>query len=456
MIRNTYRTAILTCCILLGAMSLSASDKPNILAIMVDDLGYGDLSSYGGTDLKTPGVDSIVNEGLKFTDFYANCPVCSPSRASFISGRYPELVGVPGVIRTYPQDSWGYLQKDVVTIGHKMQEAGYNTALIGKWHLGLTEQHWPTNRGFDYFHGWLGDMMDDYYKHERHGINYMRHNEKPVQPEGHATDLFTQWACDYLQNQKNNDRPFFLFLSYNAPHTPIQPPTEWVQRVKKREPGISEKRARLVALIEHMDAGIGTVLKQLKATGQADNTLVVFTSDNGGQVNVGADNGGLRDGKQSMYEGGLRVTTAFKWPGEIEPGRVTSQRGLTMDIYATLCDAAQVEIYHEIDGISLLTVLRGQRLDNHGRDLFFHRREGNQRYQGLITNALIRGDWKLLHDSPFEPLELYNLKDDPLEKVNLADKDRAKFNELSRALRVQVQRGGAVPWQPPIRRDVQP
>ena len=331
-----------------------------------------------------------------------------------------------------------------------------STALIGKWHLGLTAEHWPTNRGFDYFHGWLGDMMDDYYKHERHGINYMRHNETAIQPEGHATDLFTKWACDYLQKQKNNDQPFFLFLSYNAPHTPIQPPNEWVQRVKEREPGISEKRAKLVALIENMDAGIGAVLTQLKETGQADETLVVFTSDNGGQVNVGADNGGLRDGKQSMYEGGLRVTTAFKWPGKIEPGSVTNQRGLTMDIYATLCDVAQVEANHEIDGISLLPVLRGQRLDNHERDLFFHRREGNQRYQGLITNALIRGDWKLLHNSPFEPLELYNLKDDPLEKVNLADKARARFNELSRALRVQVQRGGAVPWQPPIRRDVQP
>jgi len=444
------------CWMLASHVESNANEKPNILVIMVDDLGYGDSSSYGAIDLKTPSIDSIVEDGVKFTDFYANCPVCSPSRASFLSGRYPELVGVPGVIRTYPQDNWGYLKKDIVTIGHKLQEGGYSTALIGKWHLGLTSEHWPNNRGFDYFHGWLGDMMDDYYQHERHGINYMRHNQDPIHPKGHATDLFTQWACNYLDQQAQSSKPFFLFLSYNAPHTPIQPPQDWLDKVRKRSPEMPEKRARLVALIEHMDHAIGLILGRLEKNNQSKNTLVVFTSDNGGQLNVGGRNGGFRDGKQSMYEGGIRVNTAFRWPSEIEPGSVTNQRGLTMDLYPTICEIAGVKINHEIDGVSLAPVLLGESLNNYERDLYFHRREGNLRYQGFITNALIRGDWKLVNNSPFEALELYNIHEDPYEKNNLAQENPAKFNELSKSLRVQIQRGGSVPWQSPVRREVKP
>lgn len=432
---------------------LQAAEQPNILAIMVDDLGYGDLASYGATDLKSPHLDKLVGSGMKFTHFYANCPVCSPTRASFVTGRYPELVGVPGVVRTHAEDNWGYLARDVVTLGHKMQEAGYHTALIGKWHLGLTQEHWPNNRGFHFFHGWLGDMMDDYYLHTRHDIHYMRRNTTTIHPQGHATDLFTQWACDYLQEQKDSEQPFFLFLSYNAPHTPIQPPPQWLEKVKQREKGLSKTRAQLVALIEHMDWGIGQVLEQLDALGLTEDTVVIFTSDNGGQVNVGGRNGPLRDGKQSMYEGGLRVATSVSWPGHIPPGTVTSRRALTMDLYPTLCEIAGVPIHHTIDGQSLLPTLLGNNHTSDTRDFFFHRREGGNRYGGLTTHAIIRENWKLLQNSPFESLELYNLSTDPLEQNNLAEKNREKFNELAKALRVQIQRGGAVPWQAPTQRN---
>ena len=449
-------TLFATIGILTSATQAKEIERPNILVIMVDDLGYADSSSYGATDLKTPSIDSIVNDGIKFTNFYANCPVCSPSRASFVSGRYPELVGVPGVVRTYPQDSWGYLSKDIVTIGDILRDGGYSTALIGKWHLGLTSEHWPNNRGFDYFHGWLGDMMDDYYKHERHGINYMRLNEEPIHPQGHATDLFTSWACDYLDARAKENTPFFLFLSYNAPHTPIQPPIEWLYKVRQRAPEMEAPRARLVALIEHLDRAIGVILENLDKNNQTQNTVVVFTSDNGGQLNVGGRNGDYRDGKQSMYEGGIRVNTALRWPRMIKPGTVTHQRGLTMDLYPTLCEIAGVDIQHELDGISLAPVLRGEKQDNYDRDLYIHRREGNLRYQGYVTNALIRGDWKLLRNSPFAKMELYNLKDDPYEMRNLAQENPGKFNELSKSLRLQLQRGGAVPWQPPVRSDVNP
>jgi len=428
-------------------------DRPNVLIILVDDLGYGDLSTYGATDLLTPNVDGLVSSGIRFDDFYANCPVCSPTRASVLTGRYPELVGVPGVIRTHAENSWGYLSRDAILLSEVLGAADYHTAIVGKWHLGLEKPNRPNDRGFDHFRGYLGDMMDDYYNHRRHGINYMRNNDKEVDPEGHATDLFTQWACEYLLERKSKKQPFFLYLAYNAPHTPIQPPDEWLKRVQKREASITPKRAKLVALIEHMDYGIGKVIQTLKETDQASNTLVIFTSDNGGQLNVGANNGSLRDGKQSMYEGGLKVPMCAVWPNHIKPASRSSQIAVTMDLLPTVCEAAGVPVKHKIDGRSILPTLLGNSPKDEPRDLFFHRREGGDRYAGLTINAIRRGDWKLLQNSPFAPLELYNLKDDPHEENNLAQKAPKNFRDLSAALRIQVQRGGAVPWQPPEIRD---
>jgi len=421
--------------------------RPNVLLILVDDLGYGDLSSYGASDLRSPHIDGLMKAGLRFNHFYANCPVCSPTRASVLTGRHPELVGVPGVIRTYPQDNWGKLAASATLLPQTLNKAGYHTAIVGKWHLGLEAGDRPNDRGFDHFHGWLGDMMDDYYKHRRHGINYMRLNNQEIDPPGHATDLFTRWACDYLESRSKQRAPFFLYLAYNAPHTPIQPPAEWTAKVQAREAGISTKRAKLVAHIEHMDAGIGAVLAKLKETGQSKNTLIFFTSDNGGQLSAGADNGALRDGKQSMYEGGLRVPACAVWPGKIQPGVNADYKLMTMDLFPTLCAAAGAVFSHKIDGVSFLPLLRGEPQAEPVRDLFFHRREGNERYGGLIINAVRRGDWKLLQNSPFAPQELYNLKADPAEKVDLARKNRRQFRELAAALRKQVQRGGAVPWQ---------
>ena len=432
----------------------SAADRPNILLILVDDLGYGDLSSYGAKDLKSPHIDRLVRQGRRFDNFYANCPVCSPTRASVLTGRYPELVGVPGVIRTFANNNWGYLARSAVMLPEVLKRQGYHTAIVGKWHLGLTKPNRPNDRGFDFFHGWLGDMMDDYYKHRRHGINYMRKDAKKIDPPGHATDLFTSWACDYLDSRMGKKDPFFLYLAYNAPHTPIQPPQEWVTKVRKRHPGISSQRAKLVALIEHMDNGIGQVIAKLNANDQTKNTLIIFTSDNGGQVNVAARNGAVRDGKQSMYEGGLKVPCTFVWPGHIKPGSKSNNLALTMDIFPTLCEITGAKIKHKIDGISLLPTLQGRQQGAlNKRTVFFHRREGGLRYGGLTINALREGDWKLLQDSPFAPLELYNLRTDPLEKNNLARKNRKQFRRLAAKLRVQIQRGGAVPWQRPARRD---
>jgi arylsulfatase A-like enzyme len=432
------------------ALSLfaSAAKKPNIVVIIVDDLGYGDLSSYGAKDLKSPQIDNLMKSGLKFTNFYANCPVCSPTRAALLTGRYQELVGVPGVIRTNPTSNWGYLAPTATLLPTALKEQGYTTAAIGKWHLGLDEASHPNSRGFDYFHGFLGDMMDDYYKHTRHGQHYMRLNKEKVDPEGHATDIFTQWSIDYLAGEakKKSGKPFFLYLAYNAPHTPIQPPKEWFEKVKAREEGITDQRARLVALIEHMDDGIGKVIKALKDNDQWDNTLLFFVSDNGGQLNVGANCGKLRGGKQDMYEGGLKVPACVVWPGVIKAAS-TGFTALTMDIFPTAVEAAGGTPAPGLEGRSFLPLLKAGMQLAEKRDLFFTRREGNLRYMGECSWAMRRGPWKLVKNSPMAPWELFNLEKDPLETTDLAGKEKKIFGELANAMRIQIQRGGSVPWQ---------
>ncbi len=431
-------------------VSSSAAEKPNIVVIVADDLGYGDLSCYGAKDLKSPHLDALMANGLRFTNFYANCPVCSPTRAALLTGKYQELVGVPGVIRTKPEDNWGYLSPTATMLPQALKKEGYSTAAIGKWHLGLDEEAHPNTRGFDHFHGFLGDMMDDYYKHLRHGQHYMRLNQEKVDPEGHATDIFTQWAIDYLgaEAKKESDKPFFLYLAYNAPHTPIQPPKDWLAKVVAREEGIDDKRAKLVALIEHMDDGIGKVIASLKENGQWENTLLFFVSDNGGQTNVGGNCGNLRGGKQDMYEGGIRVPACAVWPGVIKPAS-TGFTAVTMDIFSTAIEAAGGKPEEGLDARPFLTLLKTGMQVAEKRDFFFTRREGNLRYMGEVSWAMKRGKWKLVKNSPMGPWELFDLEKDPLETTDLAERQAQIYRELATAMRAHIQRGGSVPWQKP-------
>lgn len=433
-----------------GATRLAAAERlPNIIVILADDLGWGDVSASGAKDIRTPNIDRIAREGVTFSNFYANSCVCSPTRASLLTGSFPDRVGVPGVIRDeMPYNSWGYLSPDAVLLPQMLKQRGYHSAIIGKWHLGTAKPNTPNDRGFDFFHGFLGDMMDDYWTHLRHGKNYMRQDRQVIKPEGHATDLFSMWASDYIRSRAKENNPFFLYLAYNAPHSPIQPPPEWLAKVKQREPGISDKRAAMVALIEHMDDGIGKVLATVDQEGIANDTLILFTSDNGGVVSLGADNGPWRSGKLHMYEGGLHVVGYARWPGKIQPSAVTTKPVLSMDIFTTACDIAGIKAPQETDGVSFLAAMLGKEEGAWPeRDFYYVRREGGPAYAGKTAEAYWRGDWKLVLDSPFTPMELYNLKQDPGEKSDLAKKEKAVFEELSLALQKQIQRGGSVPWQ---------
>jgi arylsulfatase A-like enzyme len=448
------RSRLLWATILLGATlvvtCVRAADRPNILVILTDDHGYGDVSAFRPqAEVRTPNIDRIASEGMLFTTMRANCTVCSPTRAALMTGRYPDRVGVPGVIRTQPADSWGYLDPKIPTIATHLGGAGYHTAIVGKWHLGLTSPNTPTERGFAFYHGFLGDMMDSYTTHRRQGNNYMRRNQEVIEPSGHATDLFTTWACDYVKERAATKQPFFLYLAYNAPHFPIEPPAEWLQRVKARAPTMDPKRALNVALVEHLDDGIGRVLAALKDAGIERNTMVVFTADNGGSLPHGQNNDPWRDGKQSHYEGGLRVPFAVRWPEKVAAGSRSEYAGLTFDIFATALEVAGVAAPAGMDAVSLLPVLRGERAPGGVRDLYFARREGGPAYGGKSYEALIRGEWKLLQNDPYSPLELYNLKNDPLEKTNVIKENPTIARDMKLALRTHIQRGGTAAWQPP-------
>ncbi len=352
------------------------------------------------------------------------------------------------MIRQNAESNWGFFNPTGPTLPELMSKAGYHTGMVGKWHLGYESPNLPNDRGFEFFHGFLGDMMDDYWTHLRGGVNWMRKNKEVIKPKGHATEIFSQWAIDYIKEQSADPKkPFFLYLAYNAPHFPIQPPNDWLEKVKKREPQLSQKRATNVAFVEHMDHEIGKVLDAVKQLGIEKDTLITFSSDNGGSIPHAATNNPWRGGKQEHWEGGIRVPTCAVWPGKIPVGR-SNELGITMDYLPTFCEIAGIKVENEIEGKSLAPIwLKGAKGDPN-RTLIWVRREGNNRYQGRAYYAIRKGDWKLLQNHPFEPMQLLNLKNDPAEE-NPKPPHGKIAQDLIRALMKHVQKAGNMPWQKP-------
>ena len=253
---------------------------------------------------------------------------------------------------------------------------------------------------------------------------------------------------DYLRRRASLQQPFFLYLAFNAPHFPIEPPADWLAKVQQRAPELDQKRALSVAFVEHLDDRIGHVLAVLQETGLDQNTVVVFSSDNGGSLPHAQNNDPWRDGKQSHYDGGLRVPFIVRWPARVQAGSTSDYAGLNFDLFPTLLELAGLEPPAALDAQSLVPILNGDAIAV-TRDLYFTRREGGAAYGGKSYEALIRGDWKLMQNSPYGPLELYNLKNDPQEQTNLMGQAPQVFQQLSTALRQYIQAGGATPWQPP-------
>jgi arylsulfatase A-like enzyme len=322
-----------------------------------------------------------------------------------------------------------------------LAKEGYATALIGKWHLGLSSPNLPNDRGFDLFRGHLSGMMD-YYSHEHRGVSYLRHNGTAITAEGHATDLFSDWAVEYLIKQQESEKPFFLYLAYTAPHSPIQPPADNVERVKTRDPELDDKRAEFAALLE-----------ALAKTHQLQNTLVVFVSDNGGAEWFGADNGPLRGGKQDLFEGGIKVPGMAMWPGRIEPGTTRDDVMLSMDWLPTFAALFDLDVAHQVDGRDMSAVLLGGQAPTNDRTLVWVRREGRD-MMGIPHYAVRQGDFKLVVNHPFEPPLMFNLADDPYEQSPLEIKGNSVARELEDLLQAHIIASGRVPWRDPQRADL--
>jgi len=395
--------------------------------------------------MRTPNIDNIARRGMTFTNFYANCTVCSPSRASLLSGKYPNFVGVPGVIRQNPENSWGYLDPDSKLIPQVLNPV-YHSGIVGKWHLGYVYPNHPVDRGFNYFKGFLGDMMDDYWTHLRDDKNWMRFNKEIIDPEGHATDLFTKWAIEYIDSVENTGQPYFLYLAYNAPHFPIQPPENYLKKVIDREPDISLTRAKNVAFIEHLDDNIGRLMDFLSLDRRLEKTLVVFVSDNGGFLPIEQSNGLLNGGKGDHLEGGIKVPAFMMWENVIEPASHTDVLAMHMDLFATFCDISESDINQEIQGISLTDVLKGNASRIPDRTLFWVRRDGGS-VAGKAYYAVRKGNFKMLQNNPDEAMQLFNLEEDPYE-VNPIDLDGdIVSSQLKMELQRFIQSSGSIPWQ---------
>lgn len=463
-------------------------NKPNILFILIDDMGWRDLGCYGSTFYETPNLDRLAAEGMLFTDGYAACPVCSPTRASLLTGKYPARVGITDWIdwtaRWHPQKGKLIeapyrkgLPESEVTVAEALRDAGYRTWHVGKWHLG-GPGHYPTDYGFDINIGgceW-GCPINGYFS--PWGIPGL-----PDAPEGtYLTDYLTDEAIRLIGQP--DDRPFFMHLSHYAVHTPIQAPPKLVAKyeAKARRLGLDQVQGtregehfrtermrdsvcihRLLqsnptyaAMVENLDTNIGRVQQALADTGQADNTLVIFTSDNGGLA-TGATGGWecaptcnlpLQVGKGWMHEGGTREPYVVRWPGRIEPGTVCHTPITSPDLYPTLLEVAEASLRPEqhVDGVSFLPALCRESGFDRGAIFWHYPHYGNQ---GGEPGASVRdGDWKLIEFFEDGRLELYNLREDIGETRNLAAGQPARVRDLHATLTAWRQRVEAKIPQP--------
>jgi arylsulfatase A-like enzyme len=438
-------------CLLLMLLSVTyghAATQPNILLIYVDDLGYGDLGSYGHPVLKTPNIDALASDGLRLTNYYAPSALCSPSRAGLLTGRYPYRTGIKSWI---PEGSDIYLHAEEITIAEILRSVGYATAHIGKWHLnsdlGSDVEPQPTDQGFDYFYGHNAFQIPT----NHNPTNVFRNGVSLGIQKGYTADLYADESIGWLE-QRDEDKPFFLYLSMAEPHTTFENPPEYNQMyadftrgpIVPIESGASEPpKDTLVprgpgeyyANVAYMDSQLGRVLHALDDLGIADDTVVVFASDNGPvtsawlqwyETNAYGSTGGLRGRKHFLYEGGIKVPAIIRYPGVTRPGSMSNELALGTDIFTTLVKIGGGEIPQDrpIDGIDIAPLLVGDSLPE--RAVFW-----SLSSHGELEFAVRRGSWKLLLDRDHIPRELYNLAEDPLEFFNLLDENEQIVQQLS-------------------------
>lgn len=428
--RRTFLTT------LTAAPFLRAQKRPplNFIFILADDLGWTDLGCFGSTFYRTPNIDRLAKDGMRFTNAYAACPVCSPTRAAILTGRYPARLHVtdwipgrtpPGVKMRVPE--WTpHLPLSELSIPEALSNADYISASIGKWHLGNPE-HYPEKQGFSLnFAGTHLGSPPNYFA--PYGISNVPDNVKGE----YLTDRLTTEALRFLDQSKH--RPFFLYLAHYAVHTPLEAKPEMSARYRDRiRPGQAHSHPVYAAMIESLDESVGRVLAKLDQLGLSRNTVVIFTSDNGGVIGRRhiTSNEPLREEKATLYEGGIRVPAIIRWPGITAPGSVSDTPITSVDYLPTICEMAGLQPPAPVDGTSLAPLLKGQSIDRPA--IYWHYPHYNF-HQPLIPTrpcgAIRKGDYKLIEFYEDNAIELYNLKEDIGERQNLARSNRRKAAEL--------------------------
>ncbi len=406
--------------------------SPNIVLIVADDLGYGDISCYGNSSTNTPNLDILASKGIKFTDFHTNGAVCSPTRAALMTGKYQQRTGISGVITAKSHRTVG-LHLNEITIAEELKKNGYNTAIFGKWHLGYAEEYNPTLQGFDEFKGFVSGNVDYHGHIDQEGYLDWWNGINIEDEKGYATDLITAYGVKYIdENHPGKTRkPFFLYLPHEAPHYPYQKRIDKILR-EVGEVGTNKIQKEKIAsiykeMIEVMDEGVGKIIQSLKDNGQYENTIILFISDNG--ASKFGNNGVLRGTKGSPYEGGSRVPAIFSYPNKIKQAIINNEIILTMDVLPTLLDFIdQKPSVKNLDGISIKDNLIHQ-TNLPKRDVFF----------SFSNKSFIRsGYWKLISKERKnnQKLELYNLTDDLVERNNLSKTNLDLVKTLSEKLKL--------------------
>lgn len=415
------RIILFATCLVLG-WHHQAVAKPNLVIILADDMGYGDASCYGGA-ITTPNLDRMASEGLRFTDFHSSGSVCSPTRAGLMTGRYQQRAGIPGVINADPEvpaHHHGLDPEKEVTFSELLNDAGYATAIFGKWHLGYTKNFNPMHHGFDRFRGFVSGNIDYHSHYDRMEVYDWWDGLSLIKEEGYSTHLITRHALNFIE--ENKDRPFCLYVAHEAVHSPWQGPGDPPQRGPDKKPVKSEKgskeRAFSETLIE-MDKGVGEILDELKTLELAENTFVFFLSDNGP---AGGSAGPLRGRKGSLWEGGHRVPAIAWWPGKIPAGETSDQLAISLDLMPTMLAMAGINAPEGLafDGVDLTPVLTGG--DSiPGRKLFWNGR------------AMRDGAWKLIRSGKGTEkgsVGLYNVSQDIGEQNNLAQQYPERVTDM--------------------------
>jgi arylsulfatase A len=403
----------------LGTVLSAAPAKPNVIIFFMDDLGYGDLRIDGAKDVRTPHLDRLAREGVRLTHCYAAAPVCTPTRAAFMTGRYQHRVGLEDVIAPSKKTRDQGLSSSEPTLPRAMKDAGYATGLFGKWHLGTRPDSLPNRHGFDEFFGFLGGAVD-YYSHlGEDGKHDLFENDKPFHLKGYLTDEITARTVSFIE--RNAGKPFFIDVAYNATHWPFQPPGLTEMPVHPaggpvdvlRAWAADGTRADYVRMLESADAGVGKILATIERLGLKNDTLVIFTSDNGGEWL--SRMGPLFHRKGSLWEGGVRVPCVLRWPAGLPGRRTSTQPAITMDLTATILAVAGVpaSATHPLDGVSLIPLL--QKNSRPVDRTFFWL--GPQ--AGSADRAVREGRWKYIAQSPIFPGQLFDVVSDPGERREL-------------------------------------